>query len=217
MICRFFDIIFSFFALLLLSPVLVVVIIILKLSGEGEVLFRQERVGKEMKIFQLLKFATMKKNSPFEGAGEITVLNDPRVLPVGKFLRKSKLNEIPQLLNVIKGEMSLVGPRPLTPNTFNFYSSEARKVICSTRPGITGVASILFRDEEQIFSKGKDPSTVYAEEIAPKKQALEVWWVKNGNIYMYLSVILCTAVAVLLPKSSFSFWLFTSMNPGVPR
>ncbi len=217
MLCRFFDVVCSLIALLLLSPLLVIVIIVLKLSGEGEVLFQQERVGKEMKIFRILKFATMKKNSPLEGAGEITVLNDPRVLPIGKFLRKSKLNEIPQLLNVIKGEMSLVGPRPLTPKTFNFYSSEARNIICSTRPGITGVASILFRDEERVFLSGKDPSAIYAEEIAPKKQVLEIWWVENKSMYVYFSVILCTAIAVVLPKSSFSFRLFTSMNPGVPR
>ena len=119
---RFFDILFSSFALLVLSPLLIPVVIILKFSGEGEVFFLQERIGKNGKLFKLFKFATMLKDSPNLGTGTVTMKDDPRVLPVGKFLRKTKINELPQLLNIFFGDMSVIGPRPLTAETFGSYS-----------------------------------------------------------------------------------------------
>ena len=115
---RFFDIFFSGLALLFLSPLLVPIFIILKFSGEGEVFFLQERIGKGGDVFKLFKFATMLKDSPNIGTGTVTMKGDPRVLPVGKFLRKTKINELPQLLNIFFGDMSVIGPRPLTPKTF---------------------------------------------------------------------------------------------------
>ena len=116
---RFFDIFFSGLALLVLSPLFIILILILRFSGEGEIFFLQERIGKDNKPFMLFKFATMLKNSPHIGTGTITVKNDPRVLPIGKFLRKSKINELPQLINIFKGDMSSIGPRPLTLKAFS--------------------------------------------------------------------------------------------------
>ena len=126
---RFFDIIFSIFALLVFLPIFIIIILILKFTGEGEVFFLQERIGKGGKIFKLLKFATMLKDSPNIGTGTVTMKNDSRILPVGKFLRKTKINELPQLLNILFGDMSVIGPRPLTPQTFKSYSFNIQETI----------------------------------------------------------------------------------------
>ena len=131
---RFFDIIFSGFLLLILLPLFLVVIIILRFTGEKEIFFLQERVGMNRKIFNLYKFATMLKNSPNIGTGTLTIKDDARVLPVGVFLRKSKINELPQLLNIFFGDMSFIGPRPLTQQTFNQYSeNEIGRASCRER------------------------------------------------------------------------------------
>ena len=141
---RFFDLTLSSIAIILLSPLLIPVIFILKITGEGEIFYIQKRIGRNGNEFGLLKFATMLKNSPNIGAGEITIHNDPRVLPVGKFLRKTKLNELPQLFNIILGDMSLVGPRPMVPNTYANYPKEAQFILNKVRPGLTGIGSIFF-------------------------------------------------------------------------
>ena len=121
---RFFDIFLSALGLLVFSPLLIFVALILRFSGEGEILFLQERVGRNRKVFNIFKFATMLKDSPKIGTGTISIKNDPRVLPVGKILRRTKINELPQLLNILIGDMSIVGPRPLTSKSFDFYSFE---------------------------------------------------------------------------------------------
>ena len=144
---RFFDIFFSGIAILLLSPLLVPIAILLRLTGEGEVFFLQDRIGKDGKIFKLFKFATMLKNSPNIGTGTVTMKEDPRVLPVGKFLRKTKINELPQLLNIFFGDMSVIGPRPLTTETFAAYSENTQSLIGLVRPGLSGLGSIIFRGE----------------------------------------------------------------------
>ena len=126
---RFFDILFSGVALLILSPLLVPIVITLRLTGEGEVFFLQERIGKSGEKFKLCKFATMLKNSPNIGTGTVTMRGDPRVLPVGTFLRKTKINELPQLLNIFFGDMSVIGPRPLTTQTFGAYADSTQHVI----------------------------------------------------------------------------------------
>ena len=149
---RILDIIFSLLALLFLCPVLLPIALVLRLTGEGEIFFVQERVGSNERPFGLIKFATMLKDSPQTGTGSITVRNDPRVLPVGRILRKTKINELPQLLNVLAGDMSVIGPRPLTKNHFNHYPPNLRKLIGSVRPGLSGVGSIVFRDEERLLS-----------------------------------------------------------------
>ena len=136
---RILDFTLSLSALLLLLPLLLPVIIILRFTGEGEVFYIQKRVGMGGRNFGLLKFATMLKDSPNMGAGEITVSGDPRVLPFGKILRKSKLNEIPQILNILAGHMSIVGPRPMVPKTFSMYSKRAKLELNKVRPGLTGM------------------------------------------------------------------------------
>ena len=131
---RLLDIIFSGLTILVLSPFLVAILIVLRFTGEGEIFFKQERIGKGGKKFQLYKFATMLKNSPNIGSGEITMRDDPRVLPLGKLLRKTKINELPQLFNILIGDMSVIGPRPLTPQTFDAYSETTQSLITQVLP-----------------------------------------------------------------------------------
>ena len=201
MIKNIFDLLISIFALLVLSPLLILVSIILKLTGEGEVFYKQTRVGKDGKYFGLLKFATMVKNSPKIGAGEITLPNDPRVLPVGKFLRKTKINELPQILNILKGDISVVGPRPMVPNTFEKYPKKNKEIIMSVKPGLTGIGSIIFRDEESYLKNKNNPSIFYDKKIIPYKSELEAWYVKNSSIKNYFLIILITAWIILFSKS----------------
>ena len=203
---RLLDILLSLVALILLSPLFLVVIIILRLTGEGEIFFRQRRVGLRNQPFDLLKFATMLKDSP--KSGTITVAGDPRILPVGKFLRKSKINELPQLLNVLKGDMSMVGPRPLTDETFALYSEWLRPLVYRCKPGLTGMGSLVFRNEEEVLREsGKDRITCYREDIAPLKGALEVWYYEHRSIIEDLKIIFFTAVAVLSPgKEPYRRW-----------
>lgn len=201
MIKNIFDLLISIFALLVLSPLLILVSIILKLTGEGEVFYKQTRVGKDGKHFGLLKFATMVKNSPKIGAGEITLPNDPRVLPVGKFLRKTKINELPQILNILKGDISVVGPRPMVPNTFEKYPEKNKEIIMTVKPGLTGIGSIIFRDEESYLKNKNNPSIFYDEKIIPYKSELEAWYVKNSSIKNYFLIILITAWIILFSKS----------------
>ena len=172
---RFFDILFSGAALLTLSPILIPILIILKLTGEGEIFFLQERVGIRGRKFKLFKFATMLKNSPNIGTGTVTLKGDPRVLPVGRFLRKTKINELPQLLNIFLGDMSVIGPRPLTVETFEAYSNNTQNLIKQVRPGLSGIGSIIFRNEEEIMHGANASIDFYTNVIAPYKGELEEW------------------------------------------
>ncbi len=194
---RFFDILFSGLAISLLSPILLLIVIVLRFSGEGEIFFKQARVGKNKNTFMLLKFATMLKNSENIGAGTVTVKNDPRVLPVGKFLRKTKLNELPQLFNIFIGDMSVIGPRPLHIKQFSFYEPSDQDVISSISPGLSGMGSIIFRDEEKILHQSSNPDQTYREHITPEKAKLERWYVKNKTILLYFKLILLTIIAVI--------------------
>ena len=210
---RFFDIFFSGLALLVLSPLLVPIVVILKCSGEGEVFFLQERIGKNGKFFKLLKFATMLKDSPNLGTGTVTMRGDPRVLPVGKFLRKTKINELPQLLNIFFGDMSVIGPRPLTAQTFGSYSDITQTIIKQVRPGLSGVGSIIFRGEEDIMHGATASVAFYHNVIAPYKGSLEEWFVSNKGIYIYFMAIFTTVWAVLFPKTKVVWIVFK----GLPR
>lgn len=213
---RFFDIFLSGIALLFLSPLLVPVVIILKLTGEGEVFFFQERIGKDGKKFKLFKFATMLKNSPNIGTGTITMRGDPRVLPVGSFLRKTKVNELPQLLNIFFGDMSIIGPRPLTSQTFEAYSESTQCLIKQVRPGLSGVGSIIFRDEEDIMHGATASVDFYANIIAPYKGALEEWFVTNKSIYIYCLAIFVTIWTLLIPKTKIVWKVFKEL-PEPPK
>ena len=184
---RFFDIVLSIIAILILSPLLVIIIVALSLTGEKEVFYVQKRVGKEGKIFGAFKFATMVKNSSNMGTGLITTRNDPRVLPIGRVLRKTKLNEFPQLFNILLGDMSFVGPRPQVKKHFEVFPDHVKAEIVKIRPGLTGIGSIIFRDEESILEKNKRLSydECYASLIAPYKGELELWYLNNKSIFTY--------------------------------
>ena len=199
---RFLDIVLSLLALVFLAPFLFPVVVILKLTGEGEIFYIQERAGREGHSFGLYKFATMLKNSPQIGAGEITIQGDPRVLPFGKFLRKTKLNELPQLWNIFIGDMSIVGPRPMVLNTYAQYSELTRKKLNTIRPGLTGIGSIVFRNEEHYLADRDEPMQFYREHIIPYKSDLELWFVENNTLLLYFKIIFITAWVVVFPSSN---------------
>lgn len=200
---RLLDINVSFLTLIILLPVFIPIIIILKFSAEGEVFYFQERYGINNSKFQIWKFATMLKNSMNIGTGSITLKNDPRVTKVGSFLRKTKINELPQIINILKGDISLVGPRPLVEKTFSAYSEEIQSTIYNVKPGLTGIGSIIFRDEESIISaiNDEDPHEFYKRIIAPYKGELEIWYQKNNSFFLDLQLIFLTAWVILFPKS----------------
>ena len=199
---RTLDVALSFLALVVLAPFLLPVVVILRFSGEGEVFYIQERAGRGGNSFGLYKFATMLKNSPNIGAGEITVRGDPRVLPFGQFLRKTKLNELPQLWNIFIGDMSVVGPRPMVLNTYTHYPEEAREKLNMIRPGLTGIGSIVFRDEERYLADRDEPMEFYREHIIPYKSDLELWFVENDTLWLYIKIIFVTAWVVVFPSST---------------
>ena len=196
------DVVLSFLALVVLAPFLLPVVVILRFTGEGEVFYIQERAGRGGDSFGLYKFATMLKNSPNIGAGEITVRGDPRVLPFGQFLRKTKLNELPQLWNIFIGDMSVVGPRPMVLNTYAHYPEEARHKLNTIRPGLTGIGSIVFRDEERYLADRDEPMEFYREHIIPYKSDLELWFVENNTLWLYIKIIFVTAWVVVFPSST---------------
>lgn len=210
---RTLDVLLSFLALVMLAPLLLPVVIILKFTGEGEVFYIQERVGLGGKSFGLYKFATMLKNSPNIGAGEITVRGDPRVLPFGRFLRKTKLNELPQLWNILIGDMSVVGPRPMVLNTYTHYPQMAREKLNTIRPGLTGIGSIVFRDEESYLVDHDEPMEFYKNHIIPYKSDLEVWFVENNTNKLYIKIIFVTAWVIVFPSSNMVDKVFT----GIPK
>ena len=213
---RIFDVIISGLALIFLAPILLACSLVLKFTGEGEVFFRQQRKGWNGNIFNLIKFATMLKDSPSIGTGTVTVKNDPRILPIGKFLRKTKINELPQLINVLFGEMSLIGPRPLTPNNFRMYCEETQNVIELVRPGLSGIGSIIFRDEEGIMSGEQATLTFYQDHIAPYKGALEVWFVNNRGLKLYFIIIFLTIWIIFFPTSKV-VWRTLKNLPAPPE
>ena len=216
MIIRFFDIIFSLFALLFLMPILLPVLILLCFTGERKIFYLQKRVGLGEKKFSLIKFATMLENSPNLGTGNITVMDDPRVLPFGKFLRKSKINELPQLYNILIGNMSVVGPRPLTEDIFNLYDSDIKVLVTSKRPGLTGMGSIIFRDEETILDQKIDQTRFYADFISAYKGELERWYMENNSLYLYFKIIFVTALVTLNPKKKIGSYFFKDL-PAPPQ
>ena len=216
MIQRIFDLFLSGIAVLALFPVLFPVVILLKLTGEGEVFFVQKRVGKHGKHFNLLKFATMLKDSPNIASGTVTLKDDPRVLPLGKILRKTKINELPQLLNILRGDMSVVGPRPQTPRCFDVFPLNYQNEIKKVRPGLSGLGPIVFRDEENILSQNEASIDFYDTVIAPYKGEVESFYVNSQNIVTYFKIILATIWVVLFPNSKIVWRLFPKL-PTPPK
>jgi lipopolysaccharide/colanic/teichoic acid biosynthesis glycosyltransferase len=203
------DIVLSAAALLVLAVPLAIVALVLRFTGEGEVWFLQDRLGLHGKLFKVIKFATMRKDSEFTGTKDITLRDDPRVLPVGRFLRRRKINELPQLINVLKGDMSVVGWRPLLVKSFSYYPEHVQKQIINMKPGLTGVGSIIFRDEESIVARaGKPPERVYAEDIAPYKGELELWYQKHQSLWLDVKIIVLTAMILVRSRSDlYKLWL----------
>jgi len=196
----FFDIILSLTILIFLSVPLLLICIILKFTGESEIFYMQDRIGYNGKKFKIIKFATMLKNSPNFGSKNLTLKNDPRILPFGNFLRKTKINELPQLINVLKGEMSLVGPRPLTEDNFQYYSKKKQLIIQSVKPGITGYGSLVFRNEEELLDF-KSSVLFYKTFISSYKSEIEEWYIKNKNLYFYFLCLILTIYIVIFQNN----------------
>lgn len=198
---RFFDILFSGVAIIVLLPFMIPIMIGLKLTGEHDIFYRQERIGKGGKPFGVLKFATMLRDSPNMPGGVLTQKDDPRILPMGKFLRKTKINELPQLVNIFIGQMSVIGPRPQARRHYDLYSDEVKSAIDTVPPGLSGIGSVAFRDEEDILNAVPDRDRFHDTVIAPYKGALEVWFVAHRTVGVYFRLIWLTVLAVLKPSS----------------
>ena len=219
---RLMDVLLAGVALLVLTPLMLPVMIGLLLTGEHEVFYFQERIGRGNRKFMIWKFATMLKNSPNLAGGLHTTRRDPRVLPLGRFLRMTKINELPQLINILVGDMSIVGPRPLVDKTFVPYPAEVKARIYRIRPGLTGIGSIVFRDEERLLSDcGGDPVAFYAQHIAPAKGALELWYQDHLSPATDFKLIFLTAWVILFPRSRLLQRWFSDLPaiamPGLER
>jgi len=201
---RIIDVLLSLLALLVLLPLFIPIVVILLLTGEHKVFYLQTRVGYKNKDFKIIKFATMLSNSSNMGSGSLTLKNDPRVLPFGSFLRKTKINELPQILNIIIGDLSIVGPRPQMQVDFEKYSVEVQKNIYNVRPGLTGIGSIIFRDEESLISvasENENPHDFYKRVIAPYKGEVEMWYQENRNLILDFQLIFMTAWVIISPET----------------
>lgn len=201
---RLLDFIISSIVLIALMPLFAVVILVLKFTGEHEAFYLQERVGQHGLKFRVIKFATMMKDSPNLPGGFLTQQDDPRVLPVGKVLRKWKINELPQLINVWIGEMSLVGPRPQAKVHYDLYTPAQKSAINSQKPGLTGIGSLIFRDEEGLLERsGLNFDYVHDELITPYKGELETWYAANASVIVYLKIMVLTAISLIEPQIDF--------------
>lgn len=192
---RLFDIVFSCFGILILSPFFIIISIMILLDSKGGVLYKQERTGKGDQIFRVLKFRTMRPDSFAKGA--LTVgSRDPRITNVGYYLRKYKLDELPQLFNVFIGEMSFVGPRPEVKKYTDLYNEEQKKVL-SVVPGITDYASIKFRNENDLLSASENPEKLYIEEIMPEKLELNLKYIADNNVFKDIKIIFDTFYTII--------------------
>ena len=196
MVKRLFDLLLSCIGLLLLAPLLLLIALLIKLDSPGPVMFRQERVGRFGKPFRIHKFRTMRHEPAGQGL-QITVGADARITRVGGFLRASKLDELPQLLDVWLGDMSLVGPRPEVPRYVAHYPADLREKVLSVRPGITDIASIEYRDESAVLARATDPERAYIDEVLPHKLALAARYVERSSLWLDVWLIWRTVVAIV--------------------
>lgn len=217
---RSFDFFICVIGLLFISPLFLIIIVILKFTGEGEIFYLQERIGLNNKPFYIYKFATMLKNSPNMTNKALTIRNDPRITKFGKLLRISKINELPQIINVIKGDMSLVGPRPILTISLIRYTPEVRSIIFKNKPGITGIGSVIFRDEELLVTAykemGKDPAEFYQKYIFPYKGALESWYFYNCSLLVDFKILFLTFWSLVDSNSELVYKLFKDL-PAKPE
>jgi lipopolysaccharide/colanic/teichoic acid biosynthesis glycosyltransferase len=213
-VTRFFDILLSFLAMVILLPFMIPIMLALKLTGEHYIFYFQPRVGFGGKDFMVFKFATMLKDSPNLPGGVLTQKNDPRILPMGNFLRKTKINELPQLINILIGQMSFVGPRPQARRHYELYSLEVRREIDELRPGLTGIGSVVFRDEEAMLDRiHGDRDHFHDTVVAPYKGELELWYARNRSLGKYFALIFLTAWSVLKPSSDAYKRVFKNLPP----
>lgn len=212
---RGIDIFFSLLSIIIISPFMIPIMIALRLTGEGYIWYKQKRVGFKNQIFEILKFATMLKDSPNLGSGLITTKNDPRITPMGGFLRKSKINELPQLINILNGEMSIVGPRPVMQKSFDQYPEDVQKVIYNVKPGLTGIGSLIFRDEEELITKvkedGGDTWAFYKDHIYPYKGQVEKWYQANYSFFVDFMIIFLTAWSIIFPNNNLAYKVFSDL------
>ena len=192
---RLFDVLAAVAGLLVLSPLFALVALAIKLTSSGPVYFRQERVGRDFRPFRIYKFRTMVVDAPKLG-GQITAGRDPRITSIGHLLRKTKLDELPQLLNVLSGEMSLVGPRPEVPKYVEMFRPQFAEVL-SVRPGITDLASVKYRDENEILGQADDPEAAYVNQVLPDKLALATEYVRRASFWFDVRLIFATFWKVL--------------------
>ena len=209
---RLLDIFLSTLAIIVISPLLIPVIIGLLLTGEHYIFYFQERIGYKNKPFFIYKFATMLKDSPNIGTGLHTTKKDPRILPMGGFLRKTKINELPQLFNIFLGSMSIIGPRPLVDKTFDPYPENVKDNIYNIKPGLSGIGSVIFRDEEVLLSNSKIPiDEYYKNYISPYKGDLELWYQDNLSFYTDFMIIFLTTWGLFFPKSDLVYRIFKDL------
>jgi len=192
---RLFDVVAAFLALVLLAPVMFLLAVAVVVSSPGGAFFRQTRVGRHGHTFQLLKFRSMRPGS--EAGGQITVgARDPRITGIGHFLRRTKLDELPQLINIVKGDMSVVGPRPEVPRYVALYTAEQRAVL-SVRPGLTSMASIAYINENEVLGRSSEPERAYVEEVMPAKLALDLHYVRERSLALDLHIIAATILRIV--------------------
>ena len=192
---RAFDLLLAGLGLLLLSPLLIAIALWIKLDSPGAVMFLQERVGRHGRLFLIHKFRTMAADAPALGP-QITVGADARITRAGRFLRASKLDELPQLWDVWRGAMSLVGPRPEVPRYVALYPAALREIVLSVRPGITDIASLEYRDEARLLAEAADPERCYVEQVLPAKLALSARYVQTRSFAGDLALVWRTVLAV---------------------
>ncbi|MDR4503320.1 MAG: sugar transferase [Candidatus Scalindua sp.] len=200
---RVIDVVVSLLALIIFLPLFAPIFLLLRVTGEGYVFYKQPRVGYNNQIFKIWKFATMLKDSPNMGTGDVTLRNDSRVTFVGSYLRKTKINELPQIINVLKGDMTLIGPRPLMEAGFNRYNRILKESVYNIKPGLTGIGSIMFRDEEKLVTDSHlPPLECYERLVMPYKGALEIWYQNNMSFTIDLKIVFLTFWVILFPDSN---------------
>lgn len=189
---RVFDIVFSLAGLIMLSPVFLLAAVLVKLTSRGPVFFRQERIGRGFRPFHIIKFRTMVEEAPALG-GQLTAGRDPRITAVGRVLRATKVDELPQLINVLRGDMSFVGPRPEVPRYVELFHGDYAELL-RVRPGITDLASLKYRHESELLGESDDPETLYAQQILPDKIALGKQYIRQQSLGLDLRLICQTVL-----------------------
>jgi lipopolysaccharide/colanic/teichoic acid biosynthesis glycosyltransferase len=198
---RIFDLVLSALALVLLAPAFVLIAMAIRWDSAGPVLFRQERVGRGGRPFLIRKFRTMVVDAPLQGPA-ITIGQDPRITRVGAWLRRTKLDELPQLIDVLLGHMSLVGPRPEVPQYVALYPADLRERVLSVRPGITDPVSLKFADEASVLAASSDPERTYREELLPAKLREAVAYAEQASLWSDLRIIAATVQVLWLKREA---------------